>query len=906
MRRVMPLTQGMPEAPSIVSDTTKAPVSTTNNPAEFTNYHGGAKKYDTYWEQEGKTFGVEKHTVYTTDSYDKLDQATKQKLEDRYQAARAWLGRGNVAADTYAGKLVRRDMMQAAKADGIFAVSEIVAPGTKGRKGYENKTNHPIIEGGTGYAVASGILLGKPVYVFNQDSSYGYETGWYKWDSSANNFVKTDVPVLTKNYAGIGSSTNETEIGRQAIRDVYANTFKATTQSSVSRGFQGYKGGFENIGKGTPQGDGKDKAMRAVAGGFILELDPKRENDSSTGTTSKEYPNYREGVMVSSKNFYNDVVMLARNNEFKNKPLSEDTKRSILDAHDEGVSFVVGDMPGVDSQFIDYLQEIGAKFTIYHTGSTPRIQITQPTVQPVGAVKEGVSELFESNPELAAIGTPKQYSQYLDTIFPDSKVKDIVYHGTDGEFDKFDKKELFKNKFTNIEATEINGFWFSESKEMIDKMLSPKKILSVLINTKNPLKKPQIDYLQERFHEKTFTEKQATDFGYDSFILPADKPLFSKPDIYNELDWDNYIVFEPEQVYILGGTEDIEGFKNFVSTQPTKAPVTSVKPTVKDLTRWSDLSKATDPYTDDGIVTTRISNTEEHFGNPFIGSQRRDKNGNLVKSKVDNITVFNTIDEADQAYRDWLMGTKHQNIKPLRREWILKQINEGKLDGKTLLYYKPMEVYNNDGTVVKGGYHSHADTLAEIVEELRGKATTQPTIAPVATLGPETKINIYASTGENAELSNFAVRPFTFQGVSFNSVEQAYQSLKGGKFDKATYDNKAYIPFNRNGIMTVSKFRGPLGTTTDAQQTQLMGQLIKASFEQNPDALAKLLATGNATLTHTQDKSKWGTEFPRLLMEVRDELRTTQPTEGSISIQPTVQEEDMKVFQSALNDNMIL
>ena len=122
--------------------------------------------------------------------------------------------------------------MQAAKADGIFAVSEIVAPGTKGRKGYVNKTNHPIIEGGTGYAVASGILLGKPVYVFNQDSSYGYETGWYKWDSSTNNFVKTDIPVLTKNYAGIGSSTNETEIGRQAIRDVYVNTFKPTQPST--------------------------------------------------------------------------------------------------------------------------------------------------------------------------------------------------------------------------------------------------------------------------------------------------------------------------------------------------------------------------------------------------------------------------------------------------------------------------------------------------------------------------------------------------------------------------------------------------------------------------------------------------------------------------------------------------
>jgi hypothetical protein len=202
-----------------------------NNPTEYTNYHGGAKKYDTYWEQEGKNSGVTKHTVYTTGSYDKLDQTTKDKLDAKYDAARTWLGRSSLSKDTYGGKLVRRDMMQAAKADGIFAISEIVAPGTKGRKGYVNKTNHPIIEGGTGYAVASGILLNKPVYVFNQDSSYGYETGWYKWDSLQNNFVKTNTPVLTKNYAGIGSSTNETEIGRQAVKDVYANTFKAQPQA---------------------------------------------------------------------------------------------------------------------------------------------------------------------------------------------------------------------------------------------------------------------------------------------------------------------------------------------------------------------------------------------------------------------------------------------------------------------------------------------------------------------------------------------------------------------------------------------------------------------------------------------------------------------------------------------------
>jgi hypothetical protein len=38
-------------------------------------------------------------------------------------------------------------------------------------------------------------------------------------------------------------------------------------------------------------------------------------------------------------------------------------------------------MAGVDSQFIDYLKEIGAKFTVYHTGTKPRIQLVSTSVK---------------------------------------------------------------------------------------------------------------------------------------------------------------------------------------------------------------------------------------------------------------------------------------------------------------------------------------------------------------------------------------------------------------------------------------------------------------------------------------------------------------------------------------------
>jgi len=147
-------------------------------------------------------------------------------------------------------------------------------------------------------------------------------------------------------------------------------------------GFQGYKGGFEDKGKGTPQGDGKDKAMRKVADGFIGEIINRDDDAKSSTNTSFNVVGNKGGSIGADKIGFvaykedksANVIMLARNKEFAKLPLSYQTKRMIEDANKRGAEFVVGDMPGVDSQFIDYLQEIGAKFTIYHTGATSRIK----------------------------------------------------------------------------------------------------------------------------------------------------------------------------------------------------------------------------------------------------------------------------------------------------------------------------------------------------------------------------------------------------------------------------------------------------------------------------------------------------------------------------------------------------
>jgi predicted NAD-dependent protein-ADP-ribosyltransferase YbiA (DUF1768 family) len=180
-----------------------------------------------------------------------------------------------------------------------------------------------------------------------------------------------------------------------------------------------------------------------------------------------------------------------------------------------------------------------------------------------------------------------------------------------------------------------------------------------------------------------------------------------------------------------------------------------------------------------------------------------------------------------------------------------------------------------------------------ITRRLIAKGKTVPAKTPATSVSTNVspasnKINIYAGgKGENAELSNFAVRPFSetwdlsplgmdSETLTFNTVEGAFQATK--ILYSADLKNYDLLPqFQKSSGAQAKalgqKIKGLDTEAWDSNSSVVMKDLIKKSFEQNPDALAKLIATGNATLTHTQDKSKWAKEFPRILMEVRAELR---------------------------------
>jgi hypothetical protein len=190
--------------------------------------------------------------------------------------------------------------------------------------------------------------------------------------------------------------------------------------------------------------------------------------------------------------------------------------------------------------------------------------------QQVTPIKSGVQEVFNSNPELANIGTAEQYSAYLDTIFPDSQVKDIVYHGTNSKFDKFSFDFLGSNtgnKFKSIFLTpdiELGNKYGSntisalvniigvESLDAIkNEFLKDSKIAQSNIEELNRLTITEIeDFLMSEYND---TNKRLEDYLKETGV--TGRQLKNKV----------VEVFDPEQIHILGNKQDVEGFKEFVS-----------------------------------------------------------------------------------------------------------------------------------------------------------------------------------------------------------------------------------------------------------------------------------------------------------------------------------------------------
>ncbi len=200
------------------------------------------------------------------------------------------------------------------------------------------------------------------------------------------------------------------------------------------------------------------------------------------------------------------------------------------------------------------------------------------------SVKEGVDFIFEQYPELTSIGTKEQYAQYIESIFPESKFKEVVYHNSDAEF----KNEGFKPMKPNFDTLNsiVGVYNFSSNRDFIQRY--GKNSYAVVLNVQNPI---------EDFTSGEYTDDMDRPLSEAMFKIgkqKAENPLSPEYDenlkntdaVINRISGKDYIakhprtgkewgmapqnivsVFHENQVHILGSASDIQKFQEFVEKE---------------------------------------------------------------------------------------------------------------------------------------------------------------------------------------------------------------------------------------------------------------------------------------------------------------------------------------------------
>lgn len=142
---------------------------------------------------------------------------------------------------------------------------------------------------------------------------------------------------------------------------------------------------------------------------------------------------------------------------------------------------------------------------------------------------------------------------------------------------------------------------------------------------------------------------------------------------------------------------------------------------------------------------------------------------------------------------------------------------------------------------------------------------------------------------KNGILSNLAPRKVKFNGITYPSVEAAWQAQKLSYADMPVKEKKLVLLSLQasDGLVARSIGSDPkviknLNTEKwDSVKYGLMHDIIKASLEQDKDVMKLLLSTKDAKLTHLKAslRSEWRTKFPEILSQVRSELKAEQKEE---------------------------
>ncbi|MDQ1281761.1 MAG: hypothetical protein QG630_112 [Patescibacteria group bacterium] len=171
-------------------------------------------------------------------------------------------------------------------------------------------------------------------------------------------------------------------------------------------------------------------------------------------------------------------------------------------------------------------------------------------------IKEGADFVFKQNLELAKIGSKEQYSEYLDFIFPESKIRInnesvIMYHNSENKFD------------ISLYDKDRNMYWTSSREGHFE---SNENTICAILNVNNPKYVDAYEITNKISKESTkeYKDKDGLIAENEVYIERIKESNKNLEDYKQDLLFPEVLIFNPDQIHILGSKQDLENFKKFI------------------------------------------------------------------------------------------------------------------------------------------------------------------------------------------------------------------------------------------------------------------------------------------------------------------------------------------------------
>lgn len=928
------------ELPITEIETTIPEISVDYVPAssadEATLHSGGAKGSDMMFEDIAEEFGLKiqawSFQGHNTESIRNAIVLTPEQLKvanEFLKAANTKLLRKFPAKSDYINNLLRRNYYQVKDSEVIYAIGNIV----------NNQHGVPaLVDGGTGWAVQMAIDTGKPVYVINTANSN--DIRWMSYDYVTEKFVAlpgedkglSHVPALPKNFAGIGSRViNDVATVETMVRQLFDKSFTTPEPTgNVADGTTAIDTAIEpNSSTGPSAFKFKDGftidtpfKLNQQQEAALLKLEefynsPGKFNNSITLTgyagTGKSTIIGLFDKYIQHKSY--DPPMYSAPTHRANTV----TKANNPDANVKTLHSLLGLAPTVDLDNNSY----DLKRLKTEQRNAPKISTNQLLIiDEASMIGKGLYDFLEDfkknqGIKIIYVGDPAQLKPVensnkggkLSPVFEDQNITKIgltkvertgdtpvLEEATrlrEGKSLTYTSKVNQKGQGVTYTNSDIEMELYMESQFTGDAFNNNPLHIRVLSATNTAIPSMNAKVRQAKFGENA-AQIEVGDvlMGYTNWGITRK----GKETSFKVNNGSDYIVTNVKQVTrdirIPGETDNgrvsVSGF--MVTFTNVLAPDTETSVFVLDVNTPVQIinqiigaleemnRKIGDMYRIREFGAAKnLEEVRDNFNNSFAIMRDYDVNGRRKMTKTFDYGYAHTIHKSQ--------GGTYNNVI------LLDDTIDSFRDTETEQQLRYVGVTRARNHVMVRTNKPIIKQTPVTTQQSTQEVSATPTIQPNATVSSQIEPLFFHSRTKGLEVfSNFYGSPVRYNGVLYPTAEHAYQAAK-------TNDPLTHKMFSVAGNMTPQRAKS-IGRTVnmrgdfEANKDQIMYDILKAKFEQNPGALKVLLETGTAELVHDtsdtrlfiRDDAYWGNghnrnglnKLGRILTQVRTELRATQ------------------------------